>query len=47
MRRAILLISVLILAAVAATIAYQVIRDRDYRALLAKGDAALRADQTF
>ncbi len=47
MRRVLLLIAVLTAAAGAATVAYQVIRDRDYRAFLARGDAALRGDQTF
>jgi tetratricopeptide (TPR) repeat protein len=47
MRRAILIVSVLTLAGVAAVVANQVMRDRDYRALLTQGDAALRADQTF
>jgi len=47
MRRVLLLVAVLAVAAGAATVAYQVIRDRDYRALLARGDAALRSDQTF
>jgi tetratricopeptide (TPR) repeat protein len=47
MRRAILIVSLLTAAVVAAIVAYQVTRDRDYRALLTQGDAALRADQTF
>ena len=47
MRRLLLLIAVLTAAAGAATVAYEVIRDRDYRALLTRGDAALRGDQTF
>ncbi len=47
MRRALVLLGALTFAAVTTTIAYQVIRDRDYRALLSRGDAALRADQTF
>jgi len=45
MRRLLFLAAVLTVAAGAATVAYQVIRDRDYRTLLARGDAALRADQ--
>jgi tetratricopeptide (TPR) repeat protein len=45
MRRVLLLAAVLTVAAVAATVAFQVIRDRDYRTLLARGDAALRSDQ--
>ncbi len=47
MRRVLVLIAVLTAAAGAATVAYEVIRDRDYQALLASGDAALRGDQTF
>jgi tetratricopeptide (TPR) repeat protein len=47
MRRIFFLIAVLAVAAAAATVAFQVIRERDYRALLARGDAALRKDQTF
>src|SRR5262245_27368097 len=36
------------LVAVGATIAYQTLRrEREYRALLARGDVALRADETF
>jgi len=46
MRRAFLAIAVLTLAAIAATVAFQVLRDRDYRALLAQGDDALRNDLT-
>ena len=46
MRRALLVVTVLAVAALAAGVAYQVIRDRDYRNLLARGDAALRAEQT-
>src|SRR3954471_10900562 len=45
MRRLLLLIAVLAAAAVAATVAYDVIRDRDYRTLLNRGDAALRGEQ--
>jgi tetratricopeptide (TPR) repeat protein len=47
MRRALLAIAVLTLAATAATVAFEVLRDRDYRAILAQGDDALRSDQTF
>ena len=47
MRRVLLLVAVVTVAGVAATVAYQLIRDRDYRTLLARGDAALRSDQTF
>ena len=47
MRRALLALAVLTLAAMAATIAFQVIRDRDYRALLAHGDDSLRSDLPF
>ena len=47
MRRVLLLIAVLTAAAGAATVAYEVIRDRDYRTLLARGDAALRSDEIF
>ena len=40
--------SLLALAAVGAAVAYQAAaRERDYRDLLARGDAALRDDQTF
>jgi len=46
MRRALLFVLAAVLAAGAATVAYSVIRDRDYRTLLNRGDAALRADQT-
>ena len=45
MRKVLLLVAVLTAAVAAATVAYQVIRDRDYRTLLSSGDAALRADQ--
>src|SRR6185436_11182196 len=39
---------VLAIAGVAGAVAYQAAaRDRDYRALLARGDLALRGDQTF
>jgi tetratricopeptide (TPR) repeat protein len=47
-KRSILVTAVLALAAVAGAIGYQTAaRDRDYRALVALGDAALREDQTF
>jgi len=46
MRRVLFLAAVLTVAAGAATVAYQVIRDRDYRTLLVRGDAAMRGDQT-
>ena len=45
MRRVLLLIAVVTVTGVAATVAYQLIGDRDYRALLIRGDAALRTDQ--
>jgi tetratricopeptide (TPR) repeat protein len=45
MRRLLLLVAVLAAAAVAATVAYEVIRDRDYRTLLNHGDSALRGEQ--
>ncbi len=45
MRRLLLLLAVLVAAGAASTVAYQVIRDRDYRTLLNRGDAALRAEQ--
>ena len=48
MKRALVLIAVLAATAVAAALAYQAAaRDRDYRGLLARGDAPLRIDQTF
>ncbi len=47
MRRAILAVGLLILAAVASVVGSQVLRDRDYRALLTRGDLALRTDQTL
>ena len=48
MKRALVLIAVLAATAVGAALAYQAAaRDRDYRGLLARGDAALRIDQTF
>ena len=41
-------LGVLTLAAVAAALAYQAVaRQRDYRLLIARGDSALREDQTF
>jgi tetratricopeptide (TPR) repeat protein len=47
-KRAIFLITLLVATSVGGAWAYQAAaRDRDYRALLAKGDAALREDQTF
>ncbi len=46
MRRPLLVTAVLAVATAAAIASYEVIRDRDYRALLAQGDAALRADQS-
>ena len=47
MLRAVLVASLLVLA-VAGTIVYQAAaRQRSYETLLARGDAALRADQTF
>ena len=45
MRRVLLLIAVVTVTGVAATVAYQLIGDRDYRTLLIRGDAALRTDQ--
>src|ERR1700745_3158071 len=47
MRRAFLAIAVLTLAATAATVAFEILRDRDYRAPLARGDDALRSDLTL
>ncbi|MBI4485314.1 MAG: tetratricopeptide repeat protein [Acidobacteria bacterium] len=48
MRRVILVMTVIVATVVGAAWAYQVAaRDRDYRALVARGDAALRNDQTF
>src|SRR3990170_7458078 len=48
MKRVILATTVFVAAAVGAVWAYQAAaRDHDYRALLARGDAALRDDQTF
>ena len=45
MRRVLLFIVVLTLAVGAATVAFQMLRDRDYRAFVARGDAALRGEQ--
>src|SRR5207248_10787329 len=43
-----LLIAAVAVSALAVALAYQVAaRDRDYRALLARGDTALHEDQTF
>ena len=48
MKRAIAGMVVLSVLALGGALAYQAAaRDRDYRALLARGDAALRDDQTF
>lgn len=48
MRRSLLVSLLLASAAVGASLAYQAVaRDRGYRELLARGDAALAADQTF
>jgi len=45
MRRILLLTAVLVAAGAVATVAFAVIRDRDYRAQLSRGDAALRSEQ--
>ena len=45
MRRVLLLVAVLFAAVAAAVVAFQVIRDRDYRTLLSRGDTALRSEQ--
>ena len=45
MRRVLLLVAVLFAAAAAAIVAFQVMRDRDYRTLLSRGDTALRSEQ--
>src|SRR5436190_20698856 len=45
MRRILLLTAVLIAAGAVVTAAFAVIRDRDYRAQLSRGDAALRSEQ--
>ena len=48
MRRGLVIVAVLAATAVGAALAYQAAaRDRDYRVLLARGDAALRDEQTF
>jgi tetratricopeptide (TPR) repeat protein len=48
MARTVALLGALGIVAVAATVTYQATaRDRDYRALLARGDAALQREQTF
>jgi tetratricopeptide (TPR) repeat protein len=48
LKRTIVVVIVLTLAGVAVALAYQTgARQRDYRALIARGDAALRDDQTF
>ncbi len=47
LKRAFAVIAALAVAALGAALVYQAARDRDYRALLAQGDAALRDDQTF
>lgn len=48
MKRALALLTVLSLAAAGGAVAYQAAaRQRDYRAALARGDAALKDDQTF
>jgi len=47
-KRSIVVMVVLAIAGVAGAVAYQAAaRDRDYRALLARGDSALRDEQTF
>src|SRR6266849_2402821 len=48
MKRALLATALLILTAAGAALAYHAVtRERDYRRLLARGDAALRNDQTY
>ena len=48
MKRALLATSLVVLTAVGAALAYHTTaRERDYRAALARGDAALRNDQTY
>jgi tetratricopeptide (TPR) repeat protein len=48
MRRSVLVAAVLVVVAIAGAVAYQTAaRERDYRGLLARGDSALRGDQTF
>lgn len=45
MRRMLLLFAVLVAAGAAVTVGFDVIRDRDYRTQLNRGDAALRSEQ--
>ena len=48
MKRSIFVLVLLALAAAGGALAYQAVaRDREYRSLLARGDAALREEQTF
>jgi tetratricopeptide (TPR) repeat protein len=48
MKRAIVAAVALVATAIGAALAYQAVaRERDYRTLLARGDSALREDQTF
>ena len=47
MKRAIFALAVLVLAAIGGGVAYQAAAQRNYSALLTRGDAALRDDQTF
>lgn len=48
MKRAVFVMVLLVLATIGGALAYQAAaRDRDYRARLARGDAALRDEQTF
>src|SRR5919108_1178518 len=48
MRRALFVLVLLVLTAAGASLAYYTAaRERDYRALLARGEAALRDDQTY
>src|SRR5213593_4105428 len=47
MKRSLAVVAVLAMSAVGAAGAYQVARQRHYRTLLSRGDAALREDQTF
>src|SRR4051794_38848388 len=47
-KRSVVFLAVLGLLTAAAALAYQAVaRDRDYRALVTRGDTALREDQTF
>src|SRR5262245_18890984 len=46
MRRALLLIAAVTVAAIGATVAYELVRDRDYQRALNRGDEALRNEQT-